>query len=132
MKFGTHLLKQFIKFGIVGLSNTMISYVVYTLLVYINLYYILASITAFVISMINSFYWNNKYVFTGHGKFWFYVFLKMFFNYVATGIFLHNVLLFLLVEYMSISKYIAPILILIVTIPLNFFINKYWSFKKEK
>lgn len=124
-------LSQFFKFCIVGLSNTLISYAMYSLLVYINTYYILASILAFVISMVNSFYWNNKYVFTGHGNFWLCAFFKMFCTYAATGLLLHNALLFLLVEYLSVSKYIAPILLLVVTIPLNFFVNKYWSFKKE-
>ena len=54
---------QFVKFGIVGLSNTLISYVVYVAGVRFGMHYLLASILGFVISVLNSFYWNNKYVF---------------------------------------------------------------------
>jgi hypothetical protein len=59
----TSLILQFIKFGIVGLSNTAISYIIYFLLVYFDLHYLIASIIAFFISVLNSFFWNNKYVF---------------------------------------------------------------------
>lgn len=124
-------ISQFFKFCIVGLSNTLISYTVYSFLVFIDINYIFASVIAFFISMVNSFYWNNKYVFTSHGNLWIYAFLKMFITYAITGLVLHNILLFFLIDYIQVSKYIAPILILAVTIPLNFVINKYWSFKQK-
>ncbi|MDR2730220.1 MAG: GtrA family protein, partial [Treponema sp.] len=62
-KINSILLFQFVKFGIVGLSNTAISYVIYSLLVYPGLHYIIASVIAFITSVLNSFFWNNKYVF---------------------------------------------------------------------
>lgn len=129
---------QFIKFGVVGLSNTIISYLIYALLTYIGMSYVLANIIGFVISVLNSFYWNNKYVFKegSQNRNLLNSLLKTFVAYGSTGLILNNILLILLVEYFEISKYFAPILVLIVTIPLNFVINKYWSFKtsdrKEK
>ena len=65
-------LVQFVKFGIVGLSNTVVSYVIYIaslmlfqkLDVLKNSDYLVAQIIAFVLSVLWSFYWNNKYVFT--------------------------------------------------------------------
>ena len=56
-------LSQFIKFGLVGLSNTAISYFTYALCIYIGLHYFIANALGFVLSVLNSFYWNNKYVF---------------------------------------------------------------------
>lgn len=57
-------LKQFIKFGIVGISNTLISYVVYNnVLLRLKMHYIGASIIGFLVSVVNSYYWNNKYTF---------------------------------------------------------------------
>lgn len=62
---------QFIKFGIVGFSNTVISYVLYTgglllfrkLRIFGSIDYLAAQLIAFVISVLWSFYWNNRYVF---------------------------------------------------------------------
>src|SRR5574344_865467 len=68
-------LAQFIGFGIVGVTNTAISFAVYSLLVkFVPFFaegknYILASVIAFVVSVTNSFIWNNKYVFKkGEGE----------------------------------------------------------------
>lgn len=125
---------QFIKFGIVGLSNTAISYGMYSLLIYWGLYYIIASIIAFIVSVINSFYWNNKLVFTSTDnmkKTLFRKLIKTFLAYAGTGLVLQNVLLWVLVEQFDFSEYLAPLLILIITVPLNFVVNKYWAFKEE-
>jgi len=59
---------QFLKFGLVGLSNTFIFYVVYFVLFLFDVNYILANITVFFVSVINSFYWNNKCVFNERRK----------------------------------------------------------------
>lgn len=126
---------QFIKFGLVGFSNTLISYGVYSILTLLGVPYVLSNIFGFIISVINSFYWNNKYVFKNEGskkRNLFLTFIKTFIAYGTTGIVLSNILLVILVEKFNFSKFISPILILIVTIPLNFVINKYWSFRTSK
>ena len=126
---------QFVKFGMVGLSNTIISYSVYAALTYIGVYYVAANVIAFVVSVLNSFFWNNKYVFkktdTEKRNPW-WTLAKTFLAYGGTGLLLANALLVLFVEKMGISKYIAPILTLVLTIPLNFIINKFWSFRTKK
>ena len=50
--------------------------------------------------------------------------------YGGTSI-LSNVLLWIEVTLFSVSKTIAPIVNLLVTIPLNFIINKLWTFKER-
>ena len=63
---------QFVKFGLVGVTNTILSYVLYvvSLLLFrksgwLKKYdYLVAQIIAFVISVAWSFYWNNRVVFT--------------------------------------------------------------------
>ena len=54
---------QFIKFCFVGASNTLISQMVYFICVYVGCHYVIASLMGFVISVLNAFYWSNKYVF---------------------------------------------------------------------
>lgn len=50
---------QFLKFGIVGLSKSAISYIVYAILTYVGIPYLVASIIGFVVSVLNVFFWNN-------------------------------------------------------------------------
>ena len=55
---------QFIKFGIVGVSNTLVSLAVYYVFLWINpAWYLLGNVAGWIVSVANAFYWNNKYVF---------------------------------------------------------------------
>jgi putative flippase GtrA len=129
------LLIQIFRFGIVGLSNTAISYIIYSVLVYIGLHYIIASITAFVISVLNSFFWNNKYVFKKdeeQKRNIIHTLIKTYISYGFTGLILQNILLFLFIDIFHISKYLAPFFGLVITIPLNFILNKKWAFQPVK
>lgn len=54
---------QFVKFGLVGLSNTVISYATYYVLVPFHVNKYVASVIGFILSVANAFYWNNSYVF---------------------------------------------------------------------
>ena len=122
---------QFIKFGIVGLSNTLISYVVYLVGVRFGMHYLLASVLGFVISVLNSFYWNNKYVFQQGDEernLWLTL-VKTFMAYASTGLVLANILLYIWVDVLGISEYLGPIINLVITVPLNFVINKLWAFR---
>lgn len=122
---------QFVKFGIVGLSNTMISYLVYVFLVSFGINYLAASIAGFIVSVINSFYWNNKYVFAGtESRVLWKAFVKTFLSYAGTGLVLSNILLYLWVDVVHIHEMAAPIINLFITIPLNFLFNKLWAFKE--
>lgn len=128
------VLCEFIKFGLVGISNTVISYVAYVVCVYVGIHYFGANAIGFVISVLNSFYWNNKYVFTcqeGQKRSWLPALLKTFVSYGTTGIVLASLLLYLWVDVLGISEYLAPLLNLIITIPLNFVLNKLWAFKTK-
>ncbi len=121
------------KFGVVGISNTVISYCSYAFLTYLGIYYVIANVIGFIFSVTNSFILNNKYVFKSNEKRNLITsFFKTIIAYASTGLVLNNFLLIILVEVFHISEYIAPIFVLIVTIPLNFVINKYWSFRTRK
>ena len=127
---------QFVKFGLVGVSNTLISYGINILTLKllepssISWDYIIANGVAFVLSVLWSFYWNNKYVFTSEEKrSAFLTLLKTYAAYGFTGIILTNILSYVWIDLLWISKYIAPILNLIISIPINFLINKKWAFK---
>ncbi len=124
----TVLIKQFINFGIVGVSNTGIYLALYYVLLFFNVDYIISYCISFVVSVLNAYYWNNRYVFKKQTKGHVKPFLKTFCAYGSTFI-LSLGLLILMVDYMGISKTIAPVINLLITVPLNFLLNKLWAFK---
>lgn len=133
-------LEQFIKFGIVGVSNTVISYVINIGILLamrpLNLGwdYLVGNIVSFLLSVLWSFYWNNKYVFViedGEKRSIWKALLKTYISYGFTGIILNNVLSWVWIDIFNISKYIAPIINLLASVPINFIMNKLWAFKGE-
>lgn len=134
---------QFVKFGLVGVSNTVVSYSVYAvsllLLKSAGLWadydYLIATGIGFVLSVLWSFFWNNKFVFTveeGEHRSMFKALLKTYVSYSFTGLFLNSILMVLWVQMLGISEFLAPIINLLVSVPINFLINKFWAFKKER
>lgn len=121
-------IKQFIKFGLVGISNTLISLGTYYLLYFLGVNYLISNTVGFVVSVLNSYYWNNKYVFKKTQKGHLKPLIKTFLSYGSTFL-LSTVLLFIMVQYFGVSEIIAPIVTLVITIPLNFLMNKFWAFK---
>ena len=133
---------QFVKFGIVGVSNTVVSYLLYAgTLLLLQKYgwmpsfdYLVAQVVAFILSVAWSFYWNNKYVFVlgeGEQRSKWRALLKTYVSYSFTGLFLNSVLLILWVQICGISEFIAPIVNLIISVPINFLINKFWAFRSK-
>lgn len=148
---------QFIKFGLVGVSNTAISYGIEMLCYYVlfkntkfigilnllallgistdgnNVKIVITTIIAFVVSVSNSYFWNNRYVF-GSGKKSFSEHFKTYFKtfacYGITGLILSPIIKILLAK-ISVPFFIASLGALVMTIPLNFVMNKFWAFKSK-
>ncbi|MGL5434332.1 MAG: GtrA family protein [Lachnospiraceae bacterium] len=130
---------QFVKFVIIGLSNTVISYLINIIILvllrnyHISWDYIVGNIISILLSILWSFYWNNKLVFCNRGDNWrglLKALLKMYIAYGFTGIILNNLLSWFWIEIFNISKYAAPIINLLISVPLNFVMNKFWAFKE--
>lgn len=123
---GKALFWQFFKFGLVGVSNSVIYLGVYYLLLTLKLHYIPAYIIAFFLSVVNAFFWHSNYVFkTGKNR---SAFVKCLLAYSFTFVF-GLIFIFVLVEIAGVSEKIAPLLNLVVTVPTNFLLNKLWAFK---
>lgn len=155
---------QFIKFCIVGLSNTIICEGIYVVLLFLGVHYLAANIIGNLISILNAYYWSNKYVFKaeeGEQRVWWEVLLKTYATYGFSMVLSAGLLVFWL-EIVKLEQFMGPILQLlngmgilgllsnlgisleakllaeilaaminlIITIPLNYVINKYWAYRK--
>lgn len=149
---------QFIKFGLVGVSNTLVSYIIYALVYNASKNYLLASVIAWIISVLNAYVWQNLFVFKadedGEKRVWWQVLLKTYMAYAFTGLILNNILLYLWIDIIDVSRfcggildflanhghamsgkdfsaYAGQILNMVVSIPLNFIINKFWAYRQK-
>ena len=129
------LIFQFIKFGLVGASNTLVSMAVYYIFLWIDPdLYMVGTVAGTILSIANAFFWNDRFVFKGTENDWKSRLKRLGKTYVSYGgtSLLSIALVWLEVEVLGVSKALAPIINLLITIPLNFVINKLWTFKKSK
>ena len=126
MKFLLDDLSRFIKFGLVGVLNTIINWILFILLDSIGVYYIISNIIAYGISTLNSYLWNSKWVFKYTGDNVNQTTFK-FITLNIIGLVLNTIILFLLVDIIKLPKIIALIIATGVVMILNYFINKLWQ-----
>lgn len=122
-------IKQIIKYGFVGFAGTLLSLAIYWPIVLIREdLYIAAYALCFLVSVLFTYWLNNKFVFSkkekGHVK----PLIKAYASYGIAFV-VGTVFLYILVDFFEVPATIAPILILFVTIPINFFLNRFWTFK---
>lgn len=127
-----NLIIQFIKFGTVGAINTVLSYIITNVSYYVLHWHAqLSNVIAFIITVFISFVLNGKFVFKQENEtqnFWKSL-LKVYASYSITGLFLTAILLYIEEQLFGIPHYIATLMNLVVTIPINFLLNKFWAFK---
>ncbi len=131
---------QFIKFSMIGVTNTLIYFIVNAIvIIFLRPYalpydFIIGNILGFLISVLWSFYWNNKYVFYGgesNQRNIFGALIKAYISYGFTGIILNNILSYIWFHVFGISKIAGPLLNVIFAVPINFLLNKYWAFNNS-
>ena len=150
-------LVQFVKFGLVGISNTLISYGIEMLCYYVLLKDVsfpllcgmlkaigisagseqvkigVVTVIAFLVSVTNSFYWNSRYVFKQEEKRSSGQLIASYFktmaSYAVTGPLLSPAIKMWLSN-SGTPYWLAALGSLVLTIPLNYLLNKFWAFKK--
>ncbi len=122
------LLLQFVKFGIVGVSNTLIFFAVYTLLLKaFGVWYVAASGIGFAIGAVNGFLWNRAWTFRGHvgdaltPVRWFVV--------QTSGLLLNLGLVYLFVDGAGLDKLSGQAVTIAIVTVLTFFANRAWTFR---
>lgn len=149
MNFLRKLIKQyedFLKFGIVGVMNTLVDFAVYTLLYLLGVPYRIAQCFSYAAGTLNSYILNKKWTFAsdrtdkaeeaavapiagiGRRIDMAQALRFLIVNLVSLGVSL--VLLGFLKERLDMNAIIAKVLVTVVTTLLNFAGSKLWVFRK--
>ena len=121
--------KQFILFCLVGASNTLITMGVYALLIKIGVPYLIASPLGYICGVVNGYLWSSKVVFKkkrtveNATKF-------LIVNLIVLGV--NTGLMWIWVDALSIHKILAQALTICFTMPLNFILNKLWTYRSKE
>ncbi|MDX6584069.1 MAG: hypothetical protein QOI10_3253 [Solirubrobacterales bacterium] len=119
---------QLLRFGLVGGSGYAVNLAVFAVLTgSLGLHHIAAAIGAFVIAVVNNFWWNRHWTFgagDGHAGFQ----AARFFTVSLLGLAVNLALLELFVTGFEIAELPAQALAVALTLPVNFIGNKLWTF----
>ena len=124
-------IKQLMKFGVVGLSNTAVTLGVYYLLIYLGVNYMISNIIGYFAGLINGYIWSKGWVFKEAKATVKSSVLKYYIVY-GSSLILSTAVMYLWVNVLGISDKIAPILTLCITVPYNFIFQKIWAFREKK
>ncbi len=119
---------QFIKFNIVGIINTVLNYLIYSLLIYSGVGYRISLAVDYALGIAVSFILNKKYTFKKDEKTNPLMVIKMIFSYVC--IFFINVfLLEFMVEKINVDLYVGQFFSIIIIVLISFVLQKLYVFK---
>lgn len=124
------VLVQFVKFGIVGVSNTALTFIVYTILLKVfGVWYLAASAVGFAAGATNGFLINRRWTFRDHvGD----AYTPLRWAIVQTGGLGINLgLLYLFVAQAHIDKLLAQAMATVFVTVSTFFANRAWTFRMQ-
>ena len=123
--------RQFVKYGVVGASNTVLTFVVYTILVTLGLDYLVAVVLGYCAGSLNSYFLNRHWTFrardiahTTAGT--------RFAIVQAVAIAANVLLLYVFVHHLGIAKIPAQALLTLPILAVTFFVNRWWSFARPR
>ena len=129
----TYLLKHsvFIKYSIVGGSNTLITYVsFYIMSNFLGIHYVIATIIGYILGIINSYFWNKFWTFKKYKKS-----LNEFLKFVSVYLFAFTInvgSIVFLKESLYVSPNIGEIVGILFAMIVSYSGQRFWTFKYEK
>jgi len=123
-------LKRFVKFAVTGCLNTLVDYVVFTLLsVVLTVAVVPAQAAGYACGMLCSYTINRSWTFSSKSKFFSSTLLRFL---IANGLvlLLSLGLIYLAHDVMGIHKLLAKLLVTGFTVVVNFILSRLWVFKK--
>lgn len=123
-------LRQPLKFGLIGVLNTLINLIVfYFLFDSLGIHYIFSAIFAFFVANINSFIWNKIWTFEEKFKNKFKIKYLKFLNVSLLALGFNLFFLYIFVEFFNLNHLLSQFLAICFSLSINFFLNKRWTFK---
>jgi len=124
------MIKQFIRFGAVGAINTVLTYVIY-----LSLYRLINPTAAmgvgYGLTSILGIILNDRMVFQSHQAKHPDTVLKYYFTY-GMSLVISLILTTTWNDWWQFNATLAPAFSLLVTVPMNFLLSKFWIFKSDK
>lgn len=122
------VVEQFLKFGVVGVSNTLLTFVVFTILYKVfGLWYVAASAIGFIVGACNGFLLNRSWTFRGHSGGssavvrWTIV--------QGCGLLADLGLIYLFVNDAGLPKLVGQAFAIALVVGATFFVNRTWTFR---
>ena len=129
MKFINDGVIRFVKFGMVGVINTLVNWIIFFILNALGMYYILANIIAYILGTVNSYLWNTLWVFKYKDKTSTETTIKfIILNLIGLG--LNTGILYVLVDLCNLNKFIGLVTTTAIVMIINYIVNKLWVFSK--
>ena len=129
MNFINEDIVRFVKFGMVGVLNTLVNWIIFFILNRLGMYYIFSNVIAYSISTIHSYLWNTLWVFKYKDK----ASTDTTFKFVTlnvVGLLLNTAILYILVDLFNLNKMLGLIITTIIIMFINYAVNKIWVFKR--
>ena len=126
-------------FALVGFSSALVNLGIYNLVLWAlrslvwfsGFDFLIAQFFGFVVSVAWAFFFNRRYVFCAPGAPWKESLIKVYITYSITGIGLSSLLSLMWVHWLGIPKEVVTVINDLLCFPVNFLLNKYWSFRKK-
>jgi putative flippase GtrA len=126
------LLGQLFKFGCVGLLNAALSVLIYNAVLYFNpSLYLAGNALAWVVTVAVSYLLNRRFTFKGTREAFFRGLVKCYLAYLA-GLAVSTLLLLFWVEAAGIPEQPAQLINIVVMIPANFLVSKFFTFARRE
>jgi putative flippase GtrA len=126
-KSAKRILKQFIRFNMVGALNTLITYLIYSGLVFAGLHYQAALALEYSFGIVFSYVLNKRFTFAIRGSRDSRMFMRMLATYIPM-LFLNAIALWLLVDRLGWNKYLGQAVALVVVAGLSFLAQRAFVF----
>lgn len=116
----------FIKFCIVGASNTALSLIIYWILNNLGIIYLLSSTISYFVGILNGYMLSTRFVFKSSRNM--HTGIRFFIVY-GISLFINLLILYLMVDCIGLDKMIGQIVATGVNTLFNYFANKVWTFR---
>lgn len=120
MKFTKDSWREFAGFGLVGAANTVATYAVYAVLLFLFPYKVSYSL-AYVSGILISYYLNSRLVFREPVSL--LKFIKYPIVYVVQYL-LGIAILYVAIDILGFSQWLAPLAVIVISLPITFFLSR--------